>query len=124
MGGELMSEAHSHKHDPTLALEICLKIKNSILLECYPQETIQLIAKLNDLDGSRQGNQVATLLSLIQNYIDCCQSTDFPDHIIESIDLFLNSLLHDLSNLDLNLRLYQATITCALDGYTLNRTCH
>jgi hypothetical protein len=124
-----MTNVEYKKHDnPTLARDILLKIQKpeivSLLYKHYLSETKELLSKLHKLNNStRESNKASLLLSLLHNYRNTCENKQLLSDVAkQKIDSFFKNLLQDLSKLQENIETYQATITCALDGFTLNRT--
>ncbi len=125
----MIEKAHRRQHDSTLAVDLQVRLKNptvySILRQHYPSETTQLLMELRELDHSAQGNKVDIILALISDYSEKCQQNKkVSNDLMQHIYTFLDPLLHELNALNKNIHANQVTITCALDGYTLNRTCH
>lgn len=125
----MVQEAVRHKHDPTLAHDMCQKIKNhqtySILNEYFPFETSRLLTKLQALDHPINGNDVDVLFLILDDYCTGCRDKNILSNTdLNNINLFFDSIFNELSKLQKNITSYEVTITCALDGFTLNSTSH
>jgi hypothetical protein len=124
-----MTNVKYKKYDnPTLARDILLRIQKpeiiSVLYMHYPLETKELLLQLQKLNDSiKEANKPNLLLSLLYHYRNTCESKQLPSDVTkQKIDSFFKNILKDLSKLQENIETYRVTITCALDGYTLNRT--
>lgn len=99
------------KLDPTLALEILEKIKQSafydVLLNPYQNETQQLLRQLDDLGKTDEANTISIILLYLNEYYLACKNFEsVPENLQKPIQSFFDGMTDDLH----------------IDGYTLNRT--
>jgi hypothetical protein len=125
--GIMVNDAQKHKHDPTLALDILQKLAqsplHSVLHKHYLTEANQLFSKLQQLERSSQPNNIKNLILVLQRFQNNCQNfKKLSATESKIISLYFTPTIDELESLQRNSERHRLRITCALDGYTLNRT--
>lgn len=123
----MVKEKLKLKRESTLAFDLITTLKQSpisdTLQQYYPLATQQLYNQLIALDTSKEANHIIQLLQLIElNKAACANFEHIPAKEREDINRFWTDKIAYLQKLNKIEAKSNITITCALDGYTLEIT--
>lgn len=126
----MVRETHKLKHDPTLALSILSFITlpplSTILEANCPQQIQEVIEKIKHLNKTNRGNEVHSLLEILQLFQNTYEGLNLVLSEIEQtqINHFFDSQLQSFYELSFNSRHHQITPQNVTDAFTLNETCY
>lgn len=119
---------YNPQHDHSLAFNVLTQLNlmplSSILKVNYPKETDQFIEQLNLLNATNRGNEVESLLELIQLFqkVFDQKNLSLPLNEKKYVEDFFRRQLETFYELSYNVRYHQVTVQSTTDAFTLNHT--
>ncbi len=126
----MAKEIHNLKPDITLVSSILSSLDlpplSQILRSKYPNETDSFVHELNGLQQTKRGNEITTLLEVLQAFEITFNESNLRVSLEEKnlIETFFSSYLENFYELAFNIRRHHVLIQGSIDAFTLNHSSH